>query len=329
MKKLFSMMDAFLRDRDSLYQMAADGQSLGRLCAKLLLIFLLATALYGATMGSFRSFHPEFVFSDFVLSYPEGESVAQITKKVAGMNVETRTIYVDDPGFHKLSSPRSPDVPVSAPADCTVRFNVTHPTEPYRVASLGEEDGYGVIELAPGAALQEQETWRLPLLVAGKTPALFLLTLLVCSLALYVLNVAFGAGLRFLPTMTLMTFGLAATGIMLGVFFPIVLLFTAVTENYHFVKVLNTIVFAIAGLFGVKVLYQGLVKLVPDEGKGINIRRLVFSWLLLYCFVGGQLAWMLKPWFGTPYLPATPPFRIESGNLYVTFFGSLSQLFGG
>jgi len=37
-------------------------------------------------------------------------------------------------------------------------------------------------------------------------------------------------------------------------------------------------------------------------------------WIRLYCIVGGQLAWMVKP------------FHVESGNIYVSFFSALGQV---
>jgi len=307
---LLSTMDTLFRDRDSLYQAAIEGRELGKLSCRLLAIFILSSGLYGAAMGSFRWIHPQFFFSDF---RPSGSEDEAAVKKVAGANMEAKKIFTREKDLSNL-------------ADSEIRFNVSRPTEPYKVVSVGEEAGYGMIELAPDSVLEEPNTWRLPLLVALKTPSLFVLSLVVCSLALYMLNLAFGVGLHFVPTMVLMFFGLAATGVMLGVFIPIVGLFAVVTENYHFMKLLHLSVFTVAGLFGVKVLYEGLVKSAPEGANLGKVKALMLSWLVLYGIVGGQLAWTLKPFLGTPYLPATPPFRIESGNIYVTCFQSLAKL---
>jgi len=308
---IFKMMDSLLRDRDSLYTRAAAGDGLARLCLKLLLLFVVASGLYGAAMGSFRCIHPGYFFSDFELT-ANGDPV--VSGKVAGIDAEARKIYVA----------KGQSLPKVENAE--VCFNVTRPTEPYKVAAVSEEKGYGVITLAADAQLAEPDAWRLPLLVAAKVPALFLLTLVVCCLVLYILNLAFGMGLHFLPTMTLVTFALAATGVMLGVFVPIAVLFAVVTENYHFMKLLHLFVFGVSGLFGVRVLYEGLTRLAPESVGRHKTKALVLSWLLLYSLVGGQLAWTLKPFLGTPYLPATPPFRVESGNIYVSVFESVSQL---
>jgi hypothetical protein len=304
-----AMMDKLLRDRESLYARAAQGEGLAGLCLRLLLIFVVTSALYGAAMGSYRWLHPDYYFSD----YAPVAFTASAAGRVAGMNAAERKVYLADK-------------PAPALAAAEVRFNVSRPTDPYKVVSVGEEKGYAFLALAPDSPLAESGAWALPLLVALKAPLLFLLSLLACCLVLYTLNIAFGIGLRFLPSMTLMAFALAATGVMLGVFIPVVVLFSVVTESYHFMKVLHVAVFAIAGLFGVTVLYGGLKRLAPAGIGGGKVRALLLSWLLLYGLVGGQLAWTLKPFLGTPYLPATPPFRIESGNIYVSVFESLSKL---
>ena len=119
---------------------------------------------------------------------------------------------------------------------------------------------------------------------------------------------------------------LAATGTMLGVFVPIAGLFTWVTDNYHFMKVMHLLIFAVAGFFGVRVLYEAVMKLAPEGTARSRAFALAFCWLVLYAVVGAQLAWTLKPFLGTPYLPAMPPFRLESGNIYVSFFQSLARL---
>jgi hypothetical protein len=290
--------------------MVIDRTGVSKLCGKLLVILLLTAGLYGASMGAYRWLHPEYTFSDFELT---PASAAVLKGRVAGMNAETKTVYTKDVVGRDLKG-------------AEIRFNLTCPTDPYKVISVADEKGYGAIQLAPDAELKEPGAWKLPLLVALKTPLLLLLTLLICYLAMYILNLAIGLGLYPLPTMALMIFALAATGTVLGVFIPIVALFSVVTESYHFIKILHVVVFIIAGLFGVRVLYEGLMKLAPENTRGPRTQALLLSWLLLYCLVGAQLAWTLKPFLGTPYLPSTPPFRPEMGNIYVSFFQSLSQL---
>ena len=313
--KLFAMMDALLRDRFTLYKRLIDGEDLGKLTVQMLLIFVLTAGLYGAAMGAFRWIHPEYVFSDFEISVP---GQAPIRGKVSGMTQSPNAIYTEQTGLPMRS-------------EAEIRFNLSQPTEPYRIDSISREKGYGKIVLAPEAELAEPNSWRMPLLVAVKTPLLFLLTLIICVPALYVINLALGMGLRFMPAVTLMAFALAATGIMLGVFIPIVAMFSVVTQSYHFMQMLHLGVFTLAGLFGVRILGEGLLRLAPEGSKRIKTLPiaglLLISWLMLYALVGGQLAWTLKPFLGTPYLPETPPFRIESGNIYVSAFETVGKLF--
>jgi len=304
---LLATVDTLLRDRNGLYEKTAEGKGLGRLLGRLLLVFALTSALYGLGMGSFRLFHPEFFFADFEMTSAQ-EIV--VRGRVAGMNPETHTVYTE----------RGAALPPAG----TIRFNTSLPSEACKVVSVTEEKDYTGIVLPQETALREANAWRIPLIVALKAPALFVLALLICAPALYVLNLAFNMRLHFMPVMTLMALALAATGTMLAVFVPIAALFSFVTENYHFMKIFHVAVFAIAGWFGVKVLSEGLARLAPEGIKGLRV--LLCSWLLLYCLVGGQIAWTLKPFLGTPYLPATPPFRVESGNIYVSTFRSMTQV---
>ena len=299
----------FLRDRKALYEMAREGKNLRSICGRLLLIFVLTTGIYGAVMGAFRCIHPSYYFSDFDLSAP-GQSHVQ--GKVAGMSAENRAVYT-----------RARNLPATSGA--TIRFNLSEPSEAYDVAVIGEEKGYGKIVLAPGSVLEEPGSWKLPLIVALKIPLLFILTLLVCALALYAMNMSFGLQLHFMPTMTVMLFALAGTGVALVVFAPISLLFTVVTASYHFMKILHVLVFIVAGSFGLKILGEALPSMRSQQAEADKsaatrgrAARLRLAWLLLYCLVGAQLAWTLKPFLGTPYLPATPPFRIEKGNIFVS-----------
>lgn len=348
--KLIAMIDELLRNRAALYQQAREGKGLRTLSLRLLLVFLITTAIYGAVMGTYRSIHPAFFLSDFELTTPKGETVRGA---VAGMTPDHGVVYTQT------------KLPVAEPGS-TVRFNLTNPSDAYPVSEIGTEKGYEKIVLAPGSMLAESNGWLLPILVALKIPLLFLLTLGVCALALYILNLAVGLQLHFLPSMTLMLFALAGTGVMLVVFAPITLLFAVVTASYHFMKILHVLVFIIAGIFGVKILGEGLSSMQPprnDDGPSDTpagkpasafgehlqaqspipvpppyaevrhpdatsrkVRLVVFFWLLLYSLVGAQMAWTLKPFLGTPYLPATPPFRLEQGNIFVSTMASFQGM---
>ncbi len=339
---LLTMMDELLRNRDTLYRTARDGGNIAVLCRRLLLLFLISSALYGAVMGAYRSIHPDFFFSDFELIPITGQP---LQGDVAGMASNTRSIYT-----RESLPPLTPGM--------QVRFNRTDPSEAFAVQSFGVEKGYNKIVLVPGVPFAEHNRWLQPALVALKIPLLFLLTLLVCAFALYIVNLAVGMQLHFSASMLLMLFALAGTGVLLVVFTPIALLFTVVTTSYHFMKIMHVLIFIVAGLFGVKILAEGLTAMqaMPNEAANNTddalpptpprfpdgdirplavprtlanthrVRVVLFSWLLLYCLVGAQLAWTLKPFLGTPYLPATPPFRLEQGNIFVSTIESFQGI---
>jgi hypothetical protein len=312
--KLIAMMDELLRNRSALYQQVLDGDSLKPLYTRLFLIFLLSSAIYGAVMGGFRCLHPEFNLSNFELT-AAAPDFKSLHGEIAGMMTEHNAVYT------------RAKIPADL-QDAMIRFNTSDPSESYAVSGVTEEKGFTKITLGQGVPLTEEGRWALPLMVAVKIPLLFILTLGVCAFALYILNLAFGMQLRFLPSMTLVLFALAGTGVMLMVFAPISALFTVVTTSYHFMKIFHVIVFAIAGLFGVRILGEGLAAMqrhhteTSGEAAPGNAKWVLLSWLLLYCLVGAQLAWTLKPFLGTPYLPATPPFRVEQGNIFVSVLES-------
>ena len=63
----------------------------------------------------------------------------------------------------------------------------------------------------------------------------------------------------------------------------------------------------------------------PDSAhNGRN--KILFFWLILYAFVGTQLAWTLRPFFGAPDMPFELVRKL-GGNFYVDVFKSVSRLF--
>jgi len=61
---------------------------------------------------------------------------------------------------------------------------------------------------------------------------------------------------------------------------------------------------------------------------GIETRmRLLRFWLILYAFVGTQLAWTLRPFFGTPGTRFVL-FRELEGNFYLSVFQSIREILG-
>jgi hypothetical protein len=50
-------------------------------------------------------------------------------------------------------------------------------------------------------------------------------------------------------------------------------------------------------------------------------------WLILYAFVGTQLAWTLRPFFGMPGSPFVL-FRELEGNFYLSLMQAIGEIMG-
>jgi hypothetical protein len=109
--------------------------------------------------------------------------------------------------------------------------------------------------------LERPETYLQLLASTLKTPALFLLTLLITFPSLYVFNALVGSRLNFLSVLRLLV---AAVGVNLAVLAslgPIVAFFSLSTNSYGFMVLLNVTVFAIAGILGLSFLVRTLNRL--------------------------------------------------------------------
>lgn len=102
-----------------------------------------------------------------------------------------------------------------------------------------------------------------------KTPALFLLTLVVTLPSLYVSNALIGSRLTLLGMTRLLTASIAVNLAVLASLGTIVLFFSLTTTSYPFVVLLNVAAFGIAGVLGLSFLLQTLHRVLsadePDE----------------------------------------------------------------
>lgn len=162
-----------------------------------------------------------------------------------------------------------------------------------------------------------------------KLPFLFIVTLLICTPSLYFFNLLFGSRSTLGQTVALVLTAMTTTAILLLSFAPVTLFFLLTTSGYTFFKLLNVTFFMIAGTMGVMFLRQGMNTMaVAEEGNSIRVRQRIFLlWVLLYGFVGTQMAWTLSPFFGDPTQEFIL-FRQIGGNFYADILTSLSTLLG-
>jgi hypothetical protein len=77
------------------------------------------------------------------------------------------------------------------------------------------------------------------------------------------------------------------------------------TSGYQFFKLLNVFFFVIAGWVGVLFLGRGMRAIAAADAKeGRKTRSMIlYLWIILYAFVGSQMAWTLRPFIGDPGAP--------------------------
>ncbi len=136
---------------------------------------------------------------------------------------------------------------------------------------------------------------------AGKLPILYLLSLIICLPPLYIFNTLFGSCRSIGQHFALLLSSIAIISLLLFGLAPVTLFFLITNPNYQFFKLLNVGIFAVTGFMGIKSLYQGMRLLTEQDAEGQATRTKILQvWLFLYAFVGSQLAWVMRPFFGNP-----------------------------
>ncbi|WP_414571825.1 actin-binding WH2 domain-containing protein [Nostoc sp. CCY 9925] len=179
-----------------------------------------------------------------------------------------------------------------------------------------------------GGIIGAYHSWMQALSSAIKLPALYLITLLICIPTLYFANVIFGSKRTFGQHLALVLTAVSVTSVLLFSFAPITLFFLLTTNNYQFLILLNVLIFALTGFIGISSLYQATNLVLEQDNEGSKTRQKILQfWLFLYAFVGSQLGWTLRPFFGTPD-SAFQLFREREGNFYLSVIQAISYLLG-
>lgn len=189
------------------------------------------------------------------------------------------------------------------------------------VSSTVALGGYGAVMGLSHSPLQALSS-------AVKLPILFLLTLAICLPTLYLFNLLFGGRLSAQQVLALSLSAITVTSVLTLAFAPIALFFLITANNYPFFILLNVAILTLTAIVGLGFLVEGTSKLnklavadSPEEDGAVTRRErpmnvwLLHIWLLLYGFVGTQLGWTLRPFFGNPAQPFEI-FREIEGNFY-------------
>ena len=189
-----------------------------------------------------------------------------------------------------------------------------------------------------------------------KVPSLFGLTLMVTLPSLYVFNALLGSRLTFVGQIRLMVASMGVTMAVLASIGPIVAFFSVTTSSYPFILLLNVFVFAASGLLGLGFLKQTLDRIAlierpidvivdddddpapsviperpvaPIESRELaisqNTRGVFAIWMIVFGLVGSQMAWLLRPFVGTPGV-AFEWFGDRGSNFFQAVWAALEQL---
>lgn len=180
-----------------------------------------------------------------------------------------------------------------------------------------------------GAIIGASHSWAQALSGAIKLPAFYLLTLIICFPTLFFFNILFGSSSSFQQHFVVLLTSVSVISVLLFSLAPVTLFFIITApDSYQFFKLLNVLIFGITGIFGIKFLYEGMQLLSQQEEVGKKTRTTILrSWLFLYAFVGMQLGWFLRPFFGAPG-SKFELFRAVGGNFYLDIVAAISEILG-
>jgi hypothetical protein len=179
--------------------------------------------------------------------------------------------------------------------------------------------------------------WRAPLqsfYVAMKFPLLIILTTLGNAAINGMLAQLLGVKITFRQSFLAIIMSFTLVAIILGSFTPLALFVvynlppmgTALAKNAHaIVLLLHVVLIAFAGIVANIHLFRLLEYIC---GSRFKAKQIVFTWLAVNMFLGCQLSWNLRPFFGTPTLEVSflrdDPF---DGSFYETIFRMLTHYF--
>lgn len=157
-----------------------------------------------------------------------------------------------------------------------------------------------------GGVLGER-AWQV-IFSAVKVPLLLGVTFLIGLPSFFVLNTIFGLRKDFGEAVRSLLATQAGLAIVLASLAPLTLLWYASSANYSAALRVNGLMFAIASLAGQWLLREYYRPLIVRNPRH---RLMLWTWLGIYVFVAIQLAWIFRPFVGSPGSPVQF-FRAES-----------------
>lgn len=138
------------------------------------------------------------------------------------------------------------------------------------------------------------------LISAAKVPILLLATLVLCLPTFFVLNTLLGVRHDFGRALRAILGSQAGLTIVLASLSPFTALWYASSADYNAAILFNAAMFGLSAASAQWPLRRAYRPLIAANRTHQTLLR---AWLVLYAFVGVQMAWLLRPFVGNPDLP--------------------------
>ncbi len=182
--------------------------------------------------------------------------------------------------------------------------------------------GYGLI-------MGSYNSWMQAISSGAKLTSLLFLTLIICFPSFYIVQLVLGSKVKIKQLAVMMLSGFLMTTTIMLAFAPIVLLFQLSGDNYNFLKFLHVGVFVFSGFFGMRAVLDALRNSFAEQGVYPQIGLSIFRvWVIIFAFVGIQLAWNLRPFVGYKDMPYELLRKDTQGNFYSSMMKSLGEMMG-
>jgi len=178
-----------------------------------------------------------------------------------------------------------------------------------------------------GASLGAWHDTRLAFYSAIKVPLLLLATAALTALFNWIIAAMIGLPLKFGETFEMSLLPLAVASIILASCAPVIFFFDlslpppmpSARTLHNLLYLTHTALVAGAGVTGMTFLQRRLLEVCNGDAR--LSRRVHAAWIVAFAFVGGEVAWILRPFIGSVYLPVVF-LRSDAlhGNVYEFIF---------
>jgi hypothetical protein len=176
--------------------------------------------------------------------------------------------------------------------------------------------------------------WLMAAYVAIKFPLVIFATLILNGLINGMLAMALGSGINFRQSFQFLLAGFALMSLILLSLSPIALFIvyhapdptaSNASQSHSIILLSHTLMIAYAGIISHRSLLGQVRDFATSPAHG---NRTFFAWLVGNLFVGAQVSWIMRPFFGTPGLEVQFLRNYPmNGSFYDTIWNSFSNIF--